>query len=171
MSPAELARMMDLSAVRTDVDLDEIRRLAELCKQYKCICAFAMPCYLPELVRLLADTPEVGAGGVVGFPSGATSTATKVAEAREQIEQGAAELDMVINVGLLRSGSEAAVEDDIRAVVDAARPKPVKVILEVHYLTDEQIIRGSQTAVRAGAAFVKTGTVGPRRGPRCITYN
>ena len=95
---------------------------------------------------------------MAGFPSGAHSTATKVAEAREQLALGAAELDMVINVGMLRSGREQYVEDDIRAVVEAAGGVPVKVILEAHYLTDEQIVRGSQLAVRAGAAFVKTGT-------------
>ena len=158
LTPARLARMMDLSAVRTDVDLDEIRRLAELCRRYGCICAFAMPCYVPELVRLRADAPEVGVGGVVGFPSGANSTATKVAEACEQRDQGVVELDMVMNVGLLRSGCDEAVESDIRAVVEAARPLPVKVILEAHYLSDDQIVRGSRIAVRGGAAFVKTGT-------------
>jgi deoxyribose-phosphate aldolase len=68
------------------------------------------------------------------------------------------ELDMVINVGMLRSGRDRYVEDDIRGVVAAAQGTPVKVILEAHYLTDEEIVRGSRMAVRAGAAFVKTGT-------------
>ncbi len=158
LTPAKLARMMDFSAVRTDVDLDEIRRLAEACKRHGCICAFTMPCFVPEMVRLLADAPSVGVGGVVGFPSGAHATATKVAEARQQRDQGAAELDMVLNVGMFRSGCEQYAEDDIRAVVEAVRPTPVKVILEAHYLTDDQIVRASQLVVRAGAAFVKTGT-------------
>jgi deoxyribose-phosphate aldolase len=95
--------MMDLSAVRTDVDLDEVRELAEACKRYGCICAFVMPCYMAELKELLADAPEVGLGGVVGFPSGATSTTMKVAEVREHLALGASEMDMVINVGLLQS--------------------------------------------------------------------
>jgi len=158
LTPAQLARMMDLSAVRTDIDLDEIRCLAETSKQYGCICAFAMPCYVPELVRLLDDAPEVGVGGVVGFPSGAHSTASKVSEAREQLDQGVVELDMVLNVGMLQSGCDDWVETDIRAVVDAVRPTPVKVIIEAHYLTADQIVRASRLAVRAGAAFVKTGT-------------
>lgn len=158
LTPKQLARMMDLSAVRTDVELDEIHQLAETCQRHGCICAFALPCYTPDLVRLLADSPEVGVGGVVGFPSGAHSTATKVAEARELLEQGVAELDMVMNVGMLRSGREELVEHDIRSVVEAADPIPVKVILEVHYLTDDQIVRASQLAARAGAAFVKTAT-------------
>ena len=158
LTVAQLARMMDLSAVRAEVEMAEVRRLAEAARQYRCVCAFVMPCYLPELKRLLADAPEVGIGGVVGFPSGAASTATKVAEARQQVAQGATELDMVINVGMLRSGRDQYVEDDIRAVVEAAGGLPVKVILEAHYLSDEQIVRACGIAVRAGAAFVKTGT-------------
>ncbi len=154
----QLARMIDLSAVRTEVDIAEVRQLAEQARRYGCICAFVMPCYLPELKRLLVDAPEVGAGAVVGFPSGAHGTAIKVAEARQLLEQGAVELDMVINVGMLRSGRDEYVEDDISAVVEAAGKTPVKAILEAHYLSDEQIVRGSQIAVRAGAAFVKTGT-------------
>lgn len=154
----ELARMVDLSAVRTDVELAEIQQLAELAQKYRCICTFVMPCYLPELKRLLADTPEVGVGAVVGFPSGAVSTQSKVAETREQLAQGATEVDMVMNVGMLRSGREQFVADDIRAVVQAASGVPVKVILEAHYLSDEQIRRASQICVDAGAAFVKTGT-------------
>jgi deoxyribose-phosphate aldolase len=154
----QLAQMMDLSAVRTDVDLDEVRGLAEACKRYGCICAFVMPCYMAQLKELLADAPQVGLGGVVGFPSGAVSTTIKVAEVHEHLALGVSELDMVLNVGWLRSGRDAEVEDDIRAVVEAAQGTPVKVILEAHYLTDEEIVRGSQITVRAGAAFVKTGT-------------
>jgi len=154
----ELARMIDLSAVRAEVDATEVHQLAVTAKKYQCICAFVLPSYLPELAALLADAPEVGVGAVVGFPSGSHSTNMKAAEAREQRLLGATELDMVINVGMLRSGRDRYVEDDIRAVVEAAEGTPVKVILEAHYLTDEEIVRGCRLAVRAGAAFVKTGT-------------
>lgn len=154
----QLARTLDLSAVRADVALAEVRRLAEAARQYHCVCAFVLPCYLPTLQALLADTPDVGVGGVVGFPSGAHSTAIKVAEAREQLVAGAGELDLVLNVGMLRSGRDAFVANDLRAVVEAAGPVPVKVILEAHHLNDDEIVRGSQLAVGAGAAFVKTGT-------------
>ena len=158
LTAPRLARMMDLSAVRTEVDLPEVGRLAAAARKYHCICAFVLPCYFPELKARLAEAPDVGAGAVVGFPSGAHSTAMKVAEAREQLNAGAAELDMVINVGMLRSGRDGYVADDIRAVVEAAGVVPVKVILEAHYLTDAEIVRGSELAVRSGAAFVKTGT-------------
>lgn len=158
LNARQLARMMDLSAVRTDVHIDELRQLAEVCKQSGCICAFVMPCYMAEMKALLADAPDTTLGGVVGFPSGAQSTAAKVAEAREHRAWGAGELDMVINVGMLRSGRDECVADDVRAVVEAAQGIPVKVILEAHYLTDDEIVRGCRLAVRAGAAFVKTGT-------------
>ncbi|MHB8861475.1 MAG: deoxyribose-phosphate aldolase [Pirellulaceae bacterium] len=154
----QLARMMDLSEVRADVDIDEVYKLADACKRYACICAFVMPCYMSELKQLLADAPETGIGGVVGFPSGAQSTALKITEVHEHRALGAMELDMVINIGMLRSGRDRYVEDEIRGIVVAAQGTPVKVILEAHYLTDEEIVRGSRLAVRAGAAFVKTGT-------------
>jgi deoxyribose-phosphate aldolase len=158
LTAQQLARMLDLSAVRADVELAEVHRLAEAARQYGCVCAFVLPCYLPTLKTLLAEAPGVGVGGVVGFPSGAHSTAIKVAEAREQLVAGAGELDMVLNVGMLRSGRDAYVAKDIRAVVEAAGSVPVKVILEAHHLNDDEIVRASQLAVGAGAAFVKTGT-------------
>jgi deoxyribose-phosphate aldolase len=158
LTVAQLARVVDLSAVRTDVELAEVRQVAEVAKRFRCVCTFVMPCYVPELKRYLADAPDVGVGGVVGFPSGAHSTATKVAEVREQRAWGVTEVDMVMNVGRLRSGCDQFVVDDIRAVVSAAEGLPVKVILEAHYLTDEQIVRASRLCVQAGAAFVKTGT-------------
>jgi len=158
ISVHDIARMTDLSAVRTDVDLAEVRQLAETCRKYHCICAFAMPCYTRELKAMLADAPDVRTGGVVGFPSGSHATPIKVAEARQALADGADELDMVINVGWLRSGCYDRVEEDIRRVVETAGATPVKVILECHYLIDDQIRRGAEICVRAGAAFVKTGT-------------
>ncbi len=158
LNVSQIARMMDLSAVRTEVDAAELKKLAETAKKYNCICAFAMPCAVSELRDLLADAPEVGVGGVVGFPSGAHATATKVAEARQVLADGAVEVDMVINVGWLRSGRYDQVREDIRQVVAAVGQTPLKVILECHFLTDDQIRRGAELCVEAGAAFVKTGT-------------
>jgi len=95
---------------------------------------------------------------VIGFPHGTTSTAAKVAESRAAIADGAAELDMVINVGWLRSGLLDDAESDVRAVVGAAGGRIVKVILETALLSDEEIVAGCGVAERAGAAFVKTST-------------
>lgn len=154
----DLARLIDLSAVRAECDEGEVRELAATARKLGVVCVFALPCYTRLLKSLLADAPHIGIGGAVGFPSGAHTTSIKVAEARLLLAEGATELDMVINVGLLRSGRHDAVRDDIRAVVDAAGCVPVKVILECHWLTPEQIRIGSGLCVDAGAAWVKTGT-------------
>ena len=158
LTKQNLARLIDLSAVRAECDEAEIRELAAVARRFGVVCVFAMPCHTRLLASLLADCPHIGIGGAVGFPSGSHVTAIKVAEARQLLADGATELDMVIQVGLLRSGKYQAVRDDIRAVVDAAGEVPVKVILECHWLTAEQIRIGSELSVEAGAKWVKTGT-------------
>ena len=154
----EIARMMDISSVKADTDLATVRELAECAKRFNCICAYVLPCYMSELKTLLADAPDVLLGGAVGFPAGANSSTVKAAEARELLAAGAGELDLVMNVGMLRSARFEYVEDDIRAVIDAADGTLVKVIIEAHYLDDDQIKKASEICVHAGADFVKTGT-------------
>jgi deoxyribose-phosphate aldolase len=95
---------------------------------------------------------------VVGFPLGAGTSAAKAFEAREAVKNGAAEIDMVVNVGALRDKRLDFVSDDIRAVVEASRPALVKVILETCFLTDEEIVAGCELSIAAGARFVKTST-------------
>ena len=164
LTPHDIARMMDLSAVKTDTDLETVEQLAAEAKRLNCCCAYVLPCYMPRMKELLADAPDVLLGGTVGFPSGAHTTAIKAAEARQLIADGADELDMVINVGMLRSCKYDYVENDIRAVVEAAEGTLVKVILEAHYLSDDEIRRGSEICVRARADFVKTGSGWPETG-------
>lgn len=154
----QIGRITDVSTVRTDVTQKEVDRLVDIVKALHCICASPMPCVTPYVVQCLADTPDTLVTGVVGFPSGAETTAGKVFTAREMLRAGCRELDMVINVGALKSGQEELVKNDIQAVVEAAAGIPVKTILEVCYLTESEIARGSEIAVSAGAAFVKTGT-------------
>ena len=158
LSVYDLARMMDLSAVRTDVAYEEIEDLAAQAGRFQTICAFVMPCYASDMKRLLEDCSEVGVGSVVGFPSGATATTIKAAEAQNLVQCGVDEIDMVINVGWLKSGRYDDVRADIRAVVEAAQGTPVKSILECHYLSEEEMQRGAELAVEAGVSFVKTGT-------------
>ena len=153
----EIAKLIDISGVRTDVTYEEIGKIAECARKYGFICAFAMPSATPHLIQLLKGS-SVMVGGVVGFPSGADTTEVKVECAKEMKQMGCGEIDMVINVGALKSGDYEFVEQDIRAVVEAVRPTPVKSILEIAYLTDEEIKTGCEIAVRAGVAFVKSGT-------------
>jgi deoxyribose-phosphate aldolase len=101
----------------------------------------------------------VAVGTVIGFPHGNHHTATKVFEVGQALADGATELDMVINIGWLRSGEDRRVEDDIRAVVEAAGGRAlIKVILENAYLSKDEIVRGSKAVEAAGADFVKTST-------------
>ncbi len=157
LSPYDIARRIDISAVRADATLDEVLKVAEAAKAYGFICAFAMPCFTGELVRLLKDRPDIMVGGVAGFPSGADTTEIKVATAKQMLSLGVNEIDMVINVGALKSGRYDLVKNDIRAIVDVCGV-PVKSILEIAYLTDDEIRRASRLAVEAGVTYVKTGT-------------
>lgn len=158
MDLLQIPRMIDISGVRTDVSMEEVDQIAQVAKQFRFICAFAMPCFTKIMVDKLRDEPDIMVGGVVGFPSGADTTFVKVADAKEMVSLGVDELDMVINVGALKSGRYELVRDDIRAVVEAANGLPVKSILEVAYLTDDEIRRGAELAVEAGVTYVKTGT-------------
>lgn len=158
MDLLQIPRLIDISGVRADVTLDEIDRIASVARQYRFICAFAMPCFTKLLVEKLRDDKDIMVGGVVGFPSGADTTFVKVADAKDMLSAGVNELDMVINIGALKSGRYDLVRDDIKAVVEAAGGVPVKSILEIAYLTDDEIARGSELAVEAGVTFVKTGT-------------
>jgi deoxyribose-phosphate aldolase len=120
-------------------------------------------CVRPSDIAYAVDSlagSGVLTGTVIGFPHGTTSTAAKVAESAKALDDGASELDMVLNIGRLRSDDIAYVEQDIRAVVTVAaeRDALVKVILETVFLNDAQIVAASQAAERAGAAFVKTST-------------
>ena len=153
-----IARMVDISGVRADVTLTELNRIVAAAKHYRFICAFAMPCFTRRLVELLQEEPDILVGGTVGFPSGADTTTLKVANAKEQLAAGVDELDMVINIGALKSGLYNTVYDDIHAVVSTAAGKPTKCILEIAYLTDDEIRKGAELAVRAGIDYVKTGT-------------
>lgn len=158
LTPYEIARMMDLSAVRTNVDIDEVKKLAKVAKEYKPIMAYVMQTYIEDLKRMMDGVEDVGIGGSVSFPSGAETTATKIVQAKECVKFGCAEIDMVGNVGFLMSGRYSEYQDDIKAVVDAADGTMLKVILEVAYLTDEQIKKACELCIKAGADYVKTGT-------------
>ena len=154
----EVAQMIDLSAVRMDMSEAEVRATVAMAKKYQCICVTTLPVYTPLVKDLLADEPEIRVSGNVSFPSGGATSVMKSAEARELLQLGCQELDMVVNVGWLRSGRYQAVLEDIRGVVEVAGDVPVKVILECHYLSDDEICKGCELCIQAGVAFVKTST-------------
>jgi deoxyribose-phosphate aldolase len=157
LSHTEIPAFIDVSCVRTDVSYEELARMAEAARKFRFICAFAMPSHTEKLKDLLRES-SVRLGGAVGFPSGADTAEQKLICARYMKTLGCDEIDMVINVGALISGDDGYVLDEIKAVVDAAYPMPVKSILECAYLSDEQIVHACKLAVEAGVAFVKSGT-------------
>jgi deoxyribose-phosphate aldolase len=154
----EIARMIDLSCVQANSSISEIKEVAEFAIKYNCICTFALPAHTPLLVDLLKDYPEIKVGGVVGFPSGGSTTKAKVFEAKELLQMGVDELDMVINIAWLKSRQFELVKQDIRSVIETAGKTPVKVILECHHLSNEEIVKACELAAEEGVAFVKTGT-------------
>ncbi|HEY1486211.1 MAG TPA: deoxyribose-phosphate aldolase [Micromonosporaceae bacterium] len=154
---AEIAKMLDHSLLKPELTVDEVRAGCEQAGHYQVMSVCVRPSDVPLAVELLSGT-GVRVGTVIGFPHGSTSTEIKAAEVRLALSQGATEFDMVQAIGRLRSGDQAYVEADIRAVVEAADGLIVKVILENGYLTDAQKVVGCQIAERAGAAFVKTST-------------
>ncbi len=158
LSKYEIAQMIDLSAVQPNATVEELHNVAKTAIEYNCICVFALPSLTPVLVDLLKDYPKILIGGVVGFPDGGATTAGKVAEAKELKEMGCNELDMVINIGKVRSGLWDEVKADIQAVKDEAGDTPLKVIFECHYLTDEEIVKACEVCCEVGVAWVKTGT-------------
>lgn len=163
MIQTDLARLIDHTQLAPGTTSNEIERLCREAVEHR----FFAVCVNSEYVALAAEL-LVGTGvrvvSTVGFPTGAVATSVKAFEASQAVLAGADELDMVIQVGLLRAGRLEAVEEDIRAVIEAAAGAPVKVILETGLLTDEEIVAGCRAAEAAGAAFVKTSTGFGRRG-------
>jgi deoxyribose-phosphate aldolase len=155
---AEICRMIDVSAVRPEDSEQEVRSMAATAVEHRCAAVFALPAWTPLVMQLLPDATAVAVGGAIGFPSGGQTTLTKIFETKELLELGCTEFDMVINIGKLISGRLDEVRQDIRSVVAEARAFPVKVILECHYLSNDQILSGCDAAIEAGAAWVKTGT-------------
>ena len=154
----QIAKTIDHSLLRPELTDAELIAGCELAREYH----VASVCIKPSSVSLAAPIllgSDVLVGTVVGFPHGSSTTRVKVYEARQALDDGAAELDMVINIGWLRSGEDQRVEDDIRAVVNEAKGRAlVKVILENAYLTDDEKVRGCHLVEAAGADFVKTST-------------
>jgi deoxyribose-phosphate aldolase len=158
MTARDIARLTDISAVRTRYGEAEIRELAETAKRYGFFAVHVLPCWVSFLRGLLAGSNDVLTGAPVGFPAGGHRTDIKVAEARALVADGVQEMDMMLNVGKLRSGEYRYVEEEIKAVVQAAGRVPVKVIIEAPLLTDDQIRKACDLCIGGGAAFVKTST-------------
>src|SRR5512143_2871309 len=154
----QLAKTIDHSLLRPELTETDVIAGCELASKYHVASVCVKPCHVKLAKKLLADS-DVAVGTVVGFPHGNSTAATKVFETQEAVAAGATEIDMVINIGELRSGHADYVHNEIRAVVNAAHPRAiVKVIVENAYLSHEEKVLGCKLVEEAGADFVKTST-------------
>jgi len=157
MNSAELAAYIDQTLLKPDAVKDDILKLCTEAREY----GFASVCVNPFWVPLCAQELENARSRVctvIGFPLGANCSSIKALETKEAVANGADEVDMVINIGAVKSGSWDTVEADITAVVSAATGKLVKVILETSLLDKDEIVKACQIAKKSGADFVKTST-------------
>lgn len=153
-----IAKLIDHTALKPETTRDDI---LELCKEASTH-HFASVCVNPYWVKIASQelkNSDVAVCTVIGFPLGASATETKVYETKQAIDDGATEVDMVINIGAIKSNDFVSVEKDITAVVQTAKGRAlVKVILETCLLNNNEIVKSCEAAVRAGVDFVKTST-------------
>jgi len=153
----DLAGMIDHTLLKPEATPEDIRKLCDEARQYSFATVCVNSSHVPRARSLLGGS-QVKVCAVVGFPLGAMAPGAKAFEAREAVRNGASEIDMVMNIGALKDGDYALVQEDISKVVVASRPAKVKVILETGMLTDEEKVAACTLAKLAGAHFVKTST-------------
>src|SRR6186997_1150284 len=137
----EIAKMIDLSCVRTTSNRQDIEEMVAAAVKYQFGQVSVLQSFIPYTRQLLKGNPSIHVVGNVSFPSGSDSTSLKVVQAKEMIAAGCDEIDMVMNIGKLRSGVLDEVEEDVRAVIETVRPLPVKVIIEIMCLSIEEARR------------------------------
>ncbi len=155
----DIANLMDHSNLQPQLTIQDTRDCVEMAKKYNCISVCVRPSDI-EIVKPMLEDTDIIITTVIGFPHGTATTESKVFETIDAVGKGAEEVDMVLNIGRLRSGDFAYVEKDIREVVAAAHACGVKckVILENAYLTDEEKIKACEICEKCGADFTKTST-------------
>ncbi|NLK21165.1 MAG: deoxyribose-phosphate aldolase [Epulopiscium sp.] len=154
----KLATMIDHTMLRPDTREEDIKKLCKEAIEYGFATVCVNPCYVPMAKHLLQDS-DIGITTVIGFPLGAMITGMKALEAKDAVENGATDVDMVINIGALKDKKYDFVRDDIKAVVHAVKDRAiVKVIIETSLLTDGEKQKACLLAKEAGADFVKTST-------------
>lgn len=152
-----LNKTIDHTILNPDATKDEVIKVIDEAKAYDFASVCLEPCWVTLAAERLADS-EVKVCTVIGFPLGANTKTVKAFEAKEAVENGADEVDMVLNIGALKSGEYDSVLEDMKAVREAAKDAVVKVILETCLLTDEEKKKACALAKEAGMDFVKTST-------------
>jgi deoxyribose-phosphate aldolase len=158
LNMTNIASYIDHTLLKPEATKEQIVKLCKEAAEYKFASVCVNPSWVAVSAKELTDSP-VKVCTVIGFPLGASTSETKAFETTDAIQKGAEEIDMVINIGALKSGDEELVKNDIKAVVEAAKGKAiVKVIIETCLLTDEEKVVASRLSKEAGADFVKTST-------------
>lgn len=153
----ELAKYFDHTILKATTTTEDVNKICSEAKEYgfKSVCI--NPCHVKLVKELLKDS-DVLVCTVIGFPLGANTTIIKIAEATEAIDNGADEIDMVINIGALKEGNYDLVYNEISNLRDATKGKILKVIIETAYLNEDEIIKVSELVTKTGADFIKTST-------------
>lgn len=153
----ELNKYIDHTVLKATANKEDIRKLCEEARKYNFYSVCVNGCYVNDTKNYLEGT-DVKVAAVVGFPLGAMTTTSKVFEAKEAIENGASEIDMVINVAKLKDQEYDYVREEIRQIKEVIGENVLKVIIETCYLTDEEKVKACELALAAKADFVKTST-------------
>ncbi|WP_455486449.1 deoxyribose-phosphate aldolase [Gemella sp.] len=148
---------MDHTILKATASSSDVQKLCEEAIEHEFYSVCVNGCYVADAKHLLQGT-DVKVAAVVGFPLGAMTTAAKVFEAKEAVENGASEIDMVINIAKLKDGEFEFVENEIRQIKEAIGDNVLKVIIETCYLTDEEKVKACELSLAAKADFVKTST-------------
>lgn len=161
LTPEKLAKVFDHAILRPEQTTEDVIKGCNVAKEYNLASVCVKPCDVRQASELLQGT-DVMVGTVISFPHGNSSTASKVAESLQALEDGAVELDVVLNIGHLRSGLYDEVEQELKEIITKSEEKypqvSFKIIFETAYLNKEQIIKACQISQAAGAHFVKTST-------------
>ena len=152
-----LNKYIDHTILKATASNADVQKLCEEAIEHEFYSVCVNGCYVADAKHLLQGT-DVKVAAVVGFPLGAMTTAAKVFEAKEAVENGASEIDMVINVAKLKDGEFEYVENEIRQIKEAIGDNVLKVIIETCYLTDEEKVKACELSLAAKADFVKTST-------------
>lgn len=153
----EFASLFDHTNLKPDATKLEIEKLCREALHYN----FGAVCINPsniQLAKRMLNGSDVKICTVIGFPLGATTSETKAFETKQAVDYGATEIDMVLNIGVMKNGDAHEVQDDIKSVVDASDGNLVKVILETCFLEDDEVMKACELSMKAGADFVKTST-------------
>lgn len=159
ISATEAARLIDISAVKTHHTLADIKEVVAYAKKYHFINVHVLPAWVSTLSEMLKDINGVYVGSPVGFPSGAHCTSVKLSEAQQLLQDGVEEMDIVMNVGKFKNREYTYVQEELRKIISIKNEGVLtKVIIEINTLTDDEMLKACEIAIRSGADFVKTGT-------------